>query len=869
MQPRLLPGLAVSILLAVAVGCTSLAPKVIAQTKVTSPEEFFGHAIGADRKLARWDKMADYFKLLDQESDRLEVVDLGPSTEGARFLMVMISSPENLARAERLAEISRTLADPRGVPDSEIESMIAEGKVVVVQSLGLHSSEVAGTQSGAQIAWDMVSRDDAETRRILDETVLLLLPNINPDGGNWIADWYHQWVGTEYEGAGLPWLYQTYAGHDNNRDGDYMNLLEARYIGRVLYRDWKPQAYIDHHQMGSYGARMVVPPYSEPIRPYADPLLWRELSWYGAHIAYKLEAAGKKGILNYGQYPGWGHFGWHWITPFHNIAGMLTESASATLATPLFIHPDQLRGGARNFPEYEPQSNIPSLWEGGWWRVRDIVEQQVVAARALQDHAARNRETVLRNMVRKARRQTERGATGDVRAYVIPADQHDRLTAVKLVNTLMLSDIEIQVTEAEFRAGGRVYDKGSYVVSMAQPKMGLVRNLLGRTFYPDNTWTRARDGSPLRPYDSSTHTMSEFMGVRVEPVSENIEAELRVLSESVRVEGSVAEASRHRLDGRLNASFKAANLLLAKGIAVSRATETSGSVRPGDFIVDGGATEDLREVAVTTGVDFHAVGEVSAARELNPRIGMYRRYRGGNMDEGWTSLLLEQFSFAFTSLRDEAIKAGDLNDSYDVIILPHDSSAAMIGEDDQEGGSDRTRRGERGRRRGPVPPKYKSGMGLEGVDALRAFVKGGGTLVTIGGATEFGIKEFELSVRNTVTGVPSTEFFCPGSTLRVNIDNSDEIAWGMPKQGLALFWQSPVFEISSSRDSERYRRVVTYAKRDILQSGWLLGEEHLSNKAAVVCAAYGEGEVVLIGIRAQHRAQTDGTYKLFFNALMR
>ncbi len=865
MQAKLLPGLAVSLVSILAVGCSSLAPKLAAQAEVTSPEEFFGHAMGADRKLARWDKMIEYFKLLEQESDRLEVVDMGPSTEGTRFLMLMISSPENLARAERLAEISRTLADPRGVPETEIESMIAEGKAVVVQTLGLHSSEVAGTQSGAQIAWDMLSRDDEETRRILDETVLLLLPNINPDGGNWIADWYHKWVGTEYEGAGLPWLYQTYAGHDNNRDGDYMNLLEARYIGKVLYRDWKPQAYIDHHQMGSYGARMVVPPYSEPIRPHADPLLWRELSWYGAHIAYKLEAAGKKGILNYGQYPGWGHFGWHWITPFHNIAGMLTESASATMATPLFVQADQLRGGARNFPEYEPQSNIPSLWEGGWWRIRDIVEMQVVAARALQDHAARNRETVLRNMVRKAQRQTERGANGDVRAYVIPADQHDQLTAVKLVNTLMLSDIEIQVAESQFRVGGRVYEEGSYVVSMAQPKMGLVRNLLGRTFYPDNTWTRARDGSPLRPYDSSTHTMSEFMGVQVDPVAENITGELRVLDNSVKVEGSVAEGTRHRLDGRLNASFKAANQLLAKGIAVSRATEASESARPGDFIVDGGAADDLREVATATGVDFVAVGEVSATRELNPRIAMYRRYGGGNMDEGWTSLLLEQFSFAFTSLKDDAIKAGNLNDSYDVIVLPHDSSAGMIGASDEQTGRGRGR----GRRRTPVPPEYKSGFGREGVDALKAFVKGGGTLVTIGGATAFGITEFELSVRNTISGVPSTEFFCPGSTLKVEIDNADELAWGMPKQGLALFWQSPVFEIGSSRDSERYRRVVTYGKRDILQSGWLVGEEHLSNKAAVVSAEYGEGEVVLIGIRAQHRAQTHGTYKLFFNALMR
>ena len=362
-----------------------------AQDSITPPDEFFGHQLGADRILARWDRMVEYFELLEEESDRIEVSNLGPSTEGHPFLLVTISSPENIANLNRIAEISRTLADPRGVQEAQIEAMISEGKAVVSQSLGLHSTEVAGCQSGPEIAYDFVARNDEEALRILDETVLLLLPCINPDGQVWVTDWYRQWVGTEYEGAGLPWLYHTYSGHDNNRDGDFLNLVESTYIAKVLYREWTPQAYVDHHQMGGGGARMYVPPYSDPIRPYADPLMWRELSWYGAHIAYKLEEAGKAGIINAAQYPGWGHFGWHWITPFHNIAGMLTESASAQLATPVYVDPDQLSGGARQLPEYEAQSTMPNPWPGGWWRVRDIVEMQKIAAWALQDMAARNR----------------------------------------------------------------------------------------------------------------------------------------------------------------------------------------------------------------------------------------------------------------------------------------------------------------------------------------------------------------------------------------------------------------------------------------------------------------------------------------------
>lgn len=213
-----------------------------AQDSITPPDEFFGHQLGADRILARWDRIVEYFELLEEESDRIQVSNLGPSTEGHPFLLVTITSPENLANLNRIAEISRTLADPRGIQEAQIKAMISEGKAVVSQSLGLHSTEVAGCQSGPEIAYDFVARNDEEALRILDETVLLLLPCINPDGQVWVTDWYRQWVGTEYEGAGLPWLYHTYAGHDNNRDGDFLNLVESTYIAKVLYREWTPQA---------------------------------------------------------------------------------------------------------------------------------------------------------------------------------------------------------------------------------------------------------------------------------------------------------------------------------------------------------------------------------------------------------------------------------------------------------------------------------------------------------------------------------------------------------------------------------------------------------------------------------------------------
>ena len=264
------------------------------------------------------------------------------------------------------------------------------------------------------------------------------------------------------------------------------------------------------------------------------------MSWYGAHIAYKEEEAGKAGVVNAAIYSGWGHFGFHWVTPFHNIAGMLTESASARLATPLFVHPDQLNG-SRGLPEYEAQTTFPNPWEGGWWHVRDIVEQQKISAIATLDIAARHRATVLRNAYLKAIRQIERGQSTSPVAFVIPMDQHDVLTVLKMVNNLSRQGIDVQRATTGFTHEGRIYKAGSFIVSMAQPKRGVIRWLLGRTFYPDNTYTRDRDGNPIRPYDMSTDTMAEFMGVRVDPVKSVIETTIETVDALLTPEGTVAQ----------------------------------------------------------------------------------------------------------------------------------------------------------------------------------------------------------------------------------------------------------------------------------------------------------------------------------------
>jgi hypothetical protein len=774
---------------------------------------------------------------------------------GNPFLVAIISSAANIARLDGLREVNARLSDPRGVTDADLEKLVGEGKAVICQSMSLHASEIGGTQMAPELAYDLLARRDDEARRILENVIFFMVPSFNPDGNIMVADWYSKTLGTDYEGSSLPWLFHKYVGHDNNRDAFQANMVESQYMAKLMLRDWVPQAYVDHHHQYSYGARIYLPPYAEPVRPHADPLIWREASWYGAHMAYKEEEAGMSGTLNMASYPAWGHFGFHWMAPFHNIAGMLTESAHAKMATPIYIHPDQLKGGGRGMPSYDVQTTFPNPWPGGWWRLRDIVERQKIAAWAVLDLAARNKDTVLRNAYLKARRQSERGASGKPAAYAIPALQHDRLAAVVMINKLLGQGIEVHQAPEGFTASrGMTYPPGSWVVSMAQPKMGVIRYLLGRTSYPDNDWTRRADGTPILPYDLATDTMFEFMGVRVDALDEPAPtAKLRKVPGPIAMSGTVARGrAGYQFDGRLNESMKALNLLLDKGVKVQR-------VKPsGDFVLSDAPREVLTAAARQTGVDFTPLESAANATDVHRlRIGIYQRYRGGSTDEGWTRWLLEQYGFPYTTVRDAEIKKPGL--PYDLVILPNDSPASLLGPSAADTLADE-----------PWPPEYRSGLGNEGVAALKAFVQKGGTLLTLGDASSFAIEKLGLAIRNVTAGRSPKEFWCPGSTLEVKVETGHPLAYGMPGNAIATYLGgNPAFEILPSQHNERYETIVRYADRDLLESGWLTGEQVLAKKAAMVRAQYGSGSVILIGFRAQHRAQTHGTFKLLFNALLR
>jgi hypothetical protein len=559
---------------------------------------------------------------------------------------------------------------------------------------------------------------------------------------------------------------------------------------------------------------------------------------------------------------------------------MLTESASAKLATPLFIHPEQLkdtsrgtRVGTRMFPNYNPSTVFPNPWEGGWWKLRDIVEQQKISAWALLDHMARNKDTILWNAYQKATRQANRGQNGTPKAYIIPAAQHDPLTAELLIEKLHVQGLKIHRVKEPFTADNRNYDADSYLISCAQPKMGLAKTLLGRTLFPDDPWTRKDDGTPFRPYDTATDTMAEFMGVTVEPINDLNEFEMEEISKYKKPVGYVDSSSKtgYLFDCRVNASFKALNLLLQAGVEVKRIKEPliagDTELPPGNFVAMPGNEETLNMVALETGVEFYAleVLEAEMVPVKQPRIGVYQRYWGGNMDEGWTRLCLEQFCFPYETLMDEDIKRGNLHLKHDAIIIPNDPPSLI------KGGDDLKKWWKENRPTRPLPdypPDYRSGLGEEGAEILKDFVNKGGVLISLGESCEYAIETLDLKAANVLKGLDSKEFYCPGSTLKTLLDIYHPIGYGMPDQALSLFWNSPAFRIIPNPNNHKYEIVAVYPEKDILQSGWLKGEEKIANKIAVLNINIGDGKAILIGPRVQHRCQTHGTFKLLFNSLI-
>ena len=739
---------------------------------VPAPREVIGFEPGEDRRLASWAQVVDYFRRLDEASDRVRFEELGRTTMGAPFVMATITAPENFRRLAEFKEIQRQLADPRTLgpnPDRRAANLVARGRAVVLVTCGVHSTEVGSYLSSMLIAHRLASSDDAAVQKILRETIVLLVPSLNPDGVDIVKNWYDRTLGTPYEGTNPPELYHKYVGHDNNRDWYIFSQRETQLTVDKIHNVWRPQIVHDIHQQGVFGARIFVPPYMRPVEPNVPRQIVEGYTELGRHIAAELRAAGMKGVTYDSSYDAW--------TParayshYHAGVRILSETASARIATPVNLKLEDLRDeDAQGFDPRKESANFGPVWTGGRWGLPEITTHMTTAALSLLAHAADNREHWLGRFYEVGREAVRPRRAGELFGFVILPTAGSR-NDDDLVDILQRGGVEVRYARQArpFTAGGVRYPARTRVVPLAQPYGAFAKALLEPQRYPD---LRDERGQPQQPYDVTAHTLPLLMGVDVRPVY----------------------APFRYPDGGTSWNM--------------------GGLRPW----------------------------VSAQR-----VGLYRSHVPA-MDEGWTRWIFEQNHIGYSPLRDAEVRAGNLRARFDAIVIPDQPERHLL----------------QGHKRGEMPEELTGGLGDEGVRALREFAEAGGTLVCLNESAATLAERLKLPVRDATDKLKRTEFYVPGSILRVELDTSHPVASGMPRESIAWVEDSPAFEIT---DTRRARAVARYPAGNPLLSGWLLGGDKLNGKAALVEVGLGRGRVYLFGFRPQYRAQSLATYPLLFNAI--
>ncbi|WP_040421004.1 M14 family metallopeptidase [Actinopolymorpha alba] len=827
--------------------------RAAAARAVPTPESVIGWKPCTDYKMATYEQIADYYRKLDRASDRMRLFDIGKSSEGRDLLLAVISSEQNLkpANLERYKDIARRLALAKDLTPGEAQRLAEQGKTIAWVDFGIHATETAPTQEAPDFAYQLVSGETKELREIRENVITLVVPNLNPDGGTQVTEWYREHKEKPWE-LRLPELYQKYAGHDNNRDWYMFNLPESRAIADQLYREWFPQIVHNQHQSGPYPSRIFVPPFEDPVNPNIPPEVTRGVNLVGDAMTRRLTSEGKPGAVSRISFDMWWNGGMRSAPYYHNMIGILTET-SHNSPTPAFNDPAKFPATFENGESTKiPSVSYPDPYQGGWWHMSQSCEYVSSTSLAMLDLANEKRTEWLEGIYRMGRAAIGAGAD---ETYVIPADQADVPTAVKLVNTLRRGGVEIEQATAAFEAGGRTYPAGSFLVRGAQAFRPYLADLLNPQVYPER---RACPTCPLdEPYDITGYTLSLQMGVDVDKFGERVAAPTKAVSWAQPPAGTVSAgpAAAYALDSRVNDTFTAVAKVLAAGDQVRRTTGTvttdQGSWPAGTFLVT--ATPEsrsrLEQLASKLGLRVGTVTEIPAtAKPVSaPRVGLYQAWGSGFYDEGWTRYIFDTFEIPYARLQDAAIRAGNLREKYDVIVLPDATYRSMRD----------------GNAAGSMPAEYTGGMSPQGVANLEAFVKAGGTLVAMDSATQLPIQAFGLPVKDVTAGVSEEKLYIPGSLLRVNVDNTTPLGYGMPERSFAFFSQSPAFELQGDGAATTAR----YPSQDLLASGWILGEEILANTTAVADVAYGDGQVALLGFRTQHRAQAHGTYKLLFNAL--
>jgi hypothetical protein len=881
-----------------ACGVFALASTLVATAAgLQTPEQFLGHRVGADSKLARWDKIVDYMKLAAAGSDRVRVRELGKTSSNNPFIALEISAPETLKNLDRYKRLERRLYFQDGTPsDAERDEIFRQGKLVLMITCSIHATEIGATQMSIELVHRLATSDAPDVKKILDNVIFVLVPSLNPDGQILVTDWFNKNVGTEYANSPIPYLYHPYVGHDNNRDMYMFTQKESQHTARLLWHDWFPAVWLDEHQMGSNAARIFVMPATDPINLNVHPLIYRWNGILGQSQAAALEAAGKEGIIYNSTYTNFWEGAMAWSGWWHNQIGLLTEVASARIAAPM----EQQRavpgrpaaagggrggeGGGRGGPQFSdaplpPPTDItarteyPRPWMGGRWTLRDIVDYELIATMALLETGADRRETILRQIYEVNRQTIEDGKKGNPSAIVVAAEaQHDAREAAHLVDKLQMAGVEVFRADGAFDADGKNYAAGTFVIPMTQVFARYAKDMLEKQTYPEVR--RGPNSPPEPPYDVTAWSLGLLLGVETTFIKGAIpNLKLTKLDAAPTVAGDLnGSGTRFTFDYKGADSAVAINRLLKDGARVA-------FEGPSRVVVSGAQRGKVEQLARDFGLKVQASPEPrTPGREprtknqnqnqnpnpeprtpnaeppfvlRTPRVAMYQPWTGGNMDEGWTRWVLEQYEFNLTSIHNAEIRAGKLRQKFDTIIIADQDVRGIVD----------------GYESSMIRPEYRGGIGEIGVEHLKEFIADGGTLVAMGNACDLAIERLPIPVRNLKKGLTRDQHFAPGTILKIEVDTQHPLGYAMAASTYGFYINSPFFSIVEGFASQRTTVVARYPNIDVIASGWLKGEELMAGRAAVVAIDMNPGRVVLFGLRPQHRAQTHATFPMLFNAL--
>jgi hypothetical protein len=879
---------------------------------IPTPKEHFGFNIGDDYQLANYTQTEAYFKKLATTSKRVKLVDIGKTEEGRSQYMLIITSPENQKNLAKYKEISQKLARAEGLTPEQAKALAAEGKAVVWIDGGLHANEVVGAHQLIQMAYNLSSKTDAETNKILDD-VIVLVTHANPDGQELQSDWYMREKDPKKRSlSGLPRLYEKYAGHDNNRDFFMLNLKETQNIGRQLFVEWIPQIMYNHHQAGPAGTVVAGPPYRDPYNYVFDPMVLTSLDAVGAAMHNRMNVEGKPGYTQRGGsvFSTWYNGGLRTTTYFHNMIGLLTEIVGSPTPSDIPLVPSRLL----------PNGDSPNPVLPQKWYFKNSIDYSVSLNYAVLNYAQRHHDELLYNIYQMGKNSIDRGSKDtwsfspkkidainaaaqsgrssngpvqaggglegrggmsikyldtvmknpvnrDARGYILSADQPDFTTAIRFLNALIRTGISVQKATAAFTVAGKNYPAGSYVVKTDQAFRPHVLDMFEPQDHPNDF--KYEGGPPIAPYDAAGWTLAYLMNVKFDRIQDKFDGPFEKLPYGELLKTTVKalpSGSGYVLSAAANESFVAVNELLKSGIEVYR------NAKDGSFYVP--ATAKSKSILGNGyGMKILSASKPSNSIKITPsRIAIWDTY-GGSMPSGWIRYIMEQHKFDATVIYPQDIDKGNLKDKYDVIVFVGGSIPGYNPNAVESGG--------RGGFGTPalesIPEEFRNRIGRvtqeKSIPQIKAFLEAGGKVVAIGSAINL-VSHLNLPVRNAIVEMvdgaekrlPATKYYVPGSVLSVAVDQSLAANWGMESNADIYFDNSPVFKLSPN-NSGKIRPLAWFSSATPLRSGWAWGQSYLQDGVAAFEADYGKGKLYAFGPEITFRAQTHGAFKWMFNQL--